>query len=96
MEFYRPYWMVEAQGTRRDPNISQQTVRECPLLIPPIEDQRAIARVLNDHGRANQRSVDLIAGAITLLREYRAALISAAVTGQLDIRRHEKKLEALA
>jgi len=30
------------------------------------------------------------------LREYRAALLSAAVTGRLDIRNHGKKLEALA
>jgi type I restriction enzyme S subunit len=29
------------------------------------------------------------------LREYRSALITAAVTGQLDIREHEKKMEAL-
>ncbi len=33
---------------------------------------------------------------IALLREYRCALITAAVTGQLDIREHEKKMETLA
>jgi hypothetical protein len=32
---------------------------------------------------------------IGLLREYRSTLITAAVTGQLDIRKHEKKMEAL-
>jgi hypothetical protein len=33
---------------------------------------------------------------IDCLREYRSALITAAVTGQLDIPAHEKKMEALA
>jgi hypothetical protein len=37
-----------------------------------------------------------ISAAICLLREYRATLISAAVTGQIDVRNDEKQFEALA
>jgi hypothetical protein len=37
-----------------------------------------------------------ILSTIDPLREYRSALITAAVTGQLDLREHERKVEALA
>ena len=36
-----------------------------------------------------------VSAVIGRLREYRSALITAAVTGQLDIRAHEKKMESL-
>lgn len=37
----------------------------------------------------------LLSSAIDRLREYRAALITAAVTGQLDLRKHEEQMEAI-
>jgi type I restriction enzyme S subunit len=57
-----------------------------PLPVPPREEQLAIANwvssAMNDNGRlilAAERSVEL-------LRERRTALITAAVTGQIDVR----------
>ena len=59
--------------------------------LPPLEEQRQIAADLS----ANLATLDEVSrpitAAIALLREYRAALISAAVTGQLDLRQHEKQ-----
>src|SRR5690606_28290622 len=53
--------------------------------LPPIEEQREIVQV----ARARKRRLDelrSVAGvALDRLREYRSSLISAAVTGQLDI-----------
>ncbi|MCB9609465.1 MAG: restriction endonuclease subunit S [Polyangiaceae bacterium] len=64
-------------------NVSQ--IRELLIVVPPEEEQERIADVLSsltddvDSARvAVERSVDL-------LREYRQALISNAVTGQLDL-----------
>lgn len=54
--------------------------------VPPSEERDAIARLLDSDARAID---DLAAGArasIALLRERRAALISAAVTGRIDVR----------
>jgi type I restriction enzyme S subunit len=66
------------------------------VCCPPVGEQAEIAECLTEYDRGYGRIASRIHSAITLLREYRAALISAAVTGQLDIRKHEKQLEALA
>jgi type I restriction enzyme, S subunit len=53
--------------------------------VPPLDEQDAIV----EHIRETLRKVDSAAGALTAqidaLREYRQALITAAVTGQLDL-----------
>jgi type I restriction enzyme, S subunit len=57
-----------------------------PIVVPPLEEQRAIAAYLGEQvGRIDA----LIAEAerlIELSRERRSALITAAVTGQIDVR----------
>jgi len=55
--------------------------------VPPLEEQQAIATYLD---RETTRLDDLKAKIETLLArlgEYRAALISVAVTGKMDVRR---------
>lgn len=66
-------------------NISQDVIRELVVAFPPIEEQHEI--VLQST-RIRQRTTVLaehVEGHIGRLREYRSSLISAAVTGQLDI-----------
>jgi type I restriction enzyme S subunit len=63
--------------------------------FPPVPEQIEIVRQLEKHSRTTMEATSKITAAIALLPEYRSALVSAAVTGQLDIRKHEKKLEAL-
>jgi type I restriction enzyme S subunit len=63
------------------PDVSRMV---CP--VPPIDEQREIVAHIR---RANARVDRLLAKAhalITRLREYRSALITAAVTGQIDVR----------
>jgi len=54
--------------------------------LPPMDEQRLIV----EHIRRETRRVDALnvklAQAIERLREYRSALITAAVTGQVDVR----------
>jgi type I restriction enzyme S subunit len=64
--------------------------------VPPLEEQSKIASLIDEQNKAASRESAMITSALALLREYRAALISAAVTGQLDLRHHEAQLEALA
>ena len=52
---------------------------------PPVEEQRAIVEHLDRRSKAIQGLVDHVAKHIARLREYRSSLISAAVTGQLDM-----------
>lgn len=86
MQFYRPFWMIGAESSRKDPNISQERVRNAPFLKPPIEEQVEIVTFLE----SNIQRFDELAGeaqhAIDFLQERRSAVISAAVTGKIDVR----------
>jgi len=70
------------------PNINQEKIRSLKVAIPPsMNEQQAIAAYLD---RETARLDDLKAKIETLLArlgEYRAALISAAVTGKMDVHR---------
>lgn len=61
-------------------------IRAMKLALPPLSEQQAVLSVIEDESR---RIDDLLAAArkaIALLQERRSALISAAVTGQIDVR----------
>jgi type I restriction enzyme S subunit len=54
--------------------------------VPPVEEQKVIVAWISRETTALHRLTTEAELAITLLRERRAALISAAVTGQVDVR----------
>lgn len=66
-------------------NISQDRLRDIFLAMPPINEQYAITGSLDDRLRAHQQVADTLTTQIGKLHEYRQALITAAVTGQLEI-----------
>lgn len=53
--------------------------------LPPLHEQRAILVHLEEGLDAADRATTKIVEAISLLHEYRAALISATVSGQVDV-----------
>jgi type I restriction enzyme S subunit len=66
--------------------VSLGTLRNLRLAIPPIDEQRSIIiRLDQDVLKIDNLVIDSGAG-INLLKERRAALISAAVTGKIDVR----------
>ena len=74
------------EGTTRD-KLTQDKMKDIPVLSPPFPEQRAIAAFL-DHQTARLDGLAAkIRDSITMLREYRTALISAAVTGKIDVRK---------
>ncbi|MDW7710451.1 MAG: hypothetical protein SCH98_08245 [Deferrisomatales bacterium] len=94
---YACYWLIsrpgraaieaDARGTSGSMvKIAQRHIRAWPFLVPPVEEQSAIVRYLD----REMSRLGVIAGkietSIDRLREYRTALISAAVTGKLDVR----------
>jgi type I restriction enzyme S subunit len=86
IQFYRPHWMINAESSRKDPNIGQDRIGDQYVLSPPMQEQREIAEFLDDE---LSKFDDLSAEANLLveqLQERRSALISAAVTGKIDVR----------
>jgi type I restriction enzyme S subunit len=69
----------------------QQDALNCEILkafrvpLPPLEEQRRIARVLDEDRARTDRLVALLNEHVSKLREYRQALITAAVTGKIDV-----------
>jgi len=59
---------------------------QIPLLLPPLEEQNRIVQALNERDGETDALILKISEAIERLHEYRIALISAAVTGKIDVR----------
>lgn len=57
------------------------------LVLPTLLEQRAIAAYLDRETARIDALIEKVEKSIELLREYRAALISAAVTGKIDVRK---------
>jgi type I restriction enzyme S subunit len=56
----------------------------CP--IPPLDEQDGIVQCIRSETAKIDRLTVNVRAAIERLREYRAALVSAAVTGKIDVR----------
>lgn len=77
--------LLESVGTTMD-NLNRKIVGGVPLPRPPIDEQRAIAAYLDEQTARLDALVAKIQDGIERLREYRGALIAAAVTGKVDVR----------
>jgi type I restriction enzyme S subunit len=66
--------------------IPYELLRTERLPKPPLSEQQAIADVLNSKRKQDDDLILNVSRSIDLLREYRTALISAAVTGKIDVR----------
>jgi type I restriction enzyme, S subunit len=62
------------------------------LPLPPLEEQRRIAAVVDEKVASLDRAIDPVLNEIALLKEYRTRLISDVVTGKLDVRDEAAKL----
>ena len=71
-------------GTQQ--NIGMGVIENLAIAVPPLAEQQAIAGRLMKLLDQFQPLISEATEAIRLLQERRAALISAAVTGQIDIR----------
>ena len=83
--FFRPHWMVGAEGTRRDPNISQDDIKNKGFIFPPFEEQQSIVHHIEAECARIDAKISNTKKLIELLTEYRTALISEVVTGKVKI-----------
>jgi type I restriction enzyme S subunit len=66
--------------------ISVEKVGRLPVFVPPISEQTAISDFLDRETAKIDAMVFKVDTAIERLQEYRTALITAAVTGKIDVR----------
>jgi type I restriction enzyme S subunit len=76
----------EASGTSASmKKVGQETIRELVLCLPPLDEQQQIISRLRPLLDRLDETVHRIEQQITKLREYRQTIISAAVTGQINV-----------
>ena len=68
------------------PGLSVEAVSNLFVPCPSLPEQQAIATFLNQETHKIDKLTDKAQNAITILKERRTALISAAVTGKIDVR----------
>ena len=76
---------LAANGVTRF-GIPKSEIGAMTLPVPPLPQQRAIADYLDRETARIDAMIEQINKSIGLLREYRTALISAAVAGKIDVR----------
>lgn len=82
-------------------SLSQGLLQRMPVVLPPIEEQHDIAQHLQKLDNTFSSVADKTQESIERLKEYRSALITATVTGQIDVTNHsrsgatERRLDAL-
>jgi type I restriction enzyme S subunit len=78
-------------GTTTIPDLNHGEFLDAPFIAPGLVEQRTIAAYLDRETSKIDALIAKIQQAIERLREYRTALISAAVTGKIDVRREGEK-----
>jgi type I restriction enzyme, S subunit len=68
------------------PGLSTEVIGRLKIAFPPFDEQRQIALFLNKEAEKIQTQRQKIEEVIARLQEYRAALITNAVTGKIDVR----------
>jgi type I restriction enzyme S subunit len=68
------------------PHLSVDQLGAFPIPLPPVAEQAAISKYLRHELELLDESISDAVAAVALSRERRSALISAAVTGKIDVR----------
>jgi type I restriction enzyme S subunit len=85
LDALRQYFESFSVGSVMD-SLSAGTLLSMPVIVPPIAEQRACAIYAAEQSTLIDSLKESASAAITLLQERRSALISATVTGQIDVR----------
>ena len=67
------------------PNIGAGEIGSILIPVPPLETQKVVADLVEGKTENLTAASNSIQVSINRLREYRSALITAAVTGQIDV-----------
>lgn len=83
-EYIRELLKLESVGSTMD-NLNTQILSRIPVPVPPLTEQQNIAAFLDRETAQFDTLTTEAQRAITLLQERRTALISAAVTGKINV-----------
>lgn len=79
-------WAVLESDRVAMPKINRESLSGLRAFVPPLDEQRSIVDYVNARLARIDRLILKTERSIELLKEHRAALITAAVTGKIDVR----------
>ena len=79
------YFELMAKGATFK-EITLDALRRTPALLPPVDEQTEIDQFVARHAGSLAETSKQAIQSVSLLQERRSALISAAVTGKIDVR----------
>jgi len=86
------YYMISAMNLNQysqsaaQPGLSVDKIVKLPTIMPPLFEQKNIASYIGMQLERIDKTINRITKEIELITEYRTSLISAVVTGQVDVR----------
>lgn len=84
LKYFRKDWKLFADGTRKDPNINQDAVKNLFIVVPPIQDQHFIANFLNQKINAIDNEIILLRDKIERYNELKKRIIKISVCKGLN------------
>ncbi|HEY0719915.1 MAG TPA: restriction endonuclease subunit S [Gammaproteobacteria bacterium] len=86
---YREHLDLNAHGTANQASLNISDMLNFTFVVPPIDEQEQIVSALNaDLQKLENLEIETVSS-VELLKEHRTALISAAVTGKIDVREQQ-------
>jgi restriction endonuclease S subunit len=79
-------WLASSSIQSTIQNVNAEKYNSLSIPLPPLSEQRAIAKYLDAETAKIDTLIAKARRAIELMREHRSALIASAVTGQMDVR----------
>jgi len=77
--------LLQHNDGKEQTHLSNSNFKLVQLLVPPEAEQHEISDYLNGISTSLGKSSSLVEASVSRLKEYRAALITAAVTGKLRL-----------
>jgi type I restriction enzyme, S subunit len=78
-------YVKQSTAGATSPHLNIGDIKNIPVFVPPIEEQRWIVAEIEDRSDRKRSLISLILTTIERLSEFRSVLITAAVTGQIDV-----------
>ncbi|MBE0435929.1 MAG: restriction endonuclease subunit S, partial [Methylomicrobium sp.] len=73
------------------PKINRESLAKIKFPVPPINEQLSALNLIHDNTSRLEKVIEETNTSIDLLKEHRTALISAAVTGKIDVRHNNRR-----
>ncbi len=81
---HRSYFVREMNLVTRA-SLSQELLKNLPVVLPPQKEQKAIYNYIQTQSEKIDKAIAIQEQMIDRLKEYKATLINAAVTGKIKV-----------